>query len=59
MSDKIVEKLDEINKTLEKMLSVMNKPVNPFVKILILAGIGVSALGIIQIVDTILGWFGG
>ena len=59
MSDKIAEKLDEINKTLEKMLSVMNKPVNPFVRVLILAGIGVSALGIIQIVDTILGWLGG
>ena len=60
------EKLDSINKTLErhndivqKMLDIMQKPENPFVKTLTVAGVGVGVLGIIQVVDTIIKWFGG
>jgi len=62
--DNVVEKLDNINKTLEKhnaitqkMLEVMQKPENPFFKALTIAGIGVGILGIIQVIDTILKWF--
>ena len=62
--EKVVKKLDTINKTLEKhneitqkMLDVMHKPENPFVKTLTIAGIGVGVLGIIQVIDTILKWF--
>ena len=64
--DKIAEKLDAINQTLERqnkitqsMLELMQKPENPFLKILTVAGIGVSALGIIHIIDTIVTWLGG
>ena len=57
--EQIAEKLESINKTLEKILGVMEKPENPFIRALILAGIGVSILGIVHIVDTIIKWFGG
>ena len=57
--EQIVEKLDNIDQTLKKILGVMEKPEDPFVKALTLAGIGVSILGIIQVVDTIVKWFGG
>jgi len=60
----VAEKLDNINKTLErnneiaqKMLDTMRKPENPFIKVLTVAGIGVGILGIIQVIDTILKWF--
>ena len=62
--EKIAEKLDLINQTLmkqneitQKVLSVMQKPENPFFKALTIAGIGVGILGIIQVIDTILKWF--
>jgi preprotein translocase subunit Sss1 len=62
--EQVVEKLDNINRTLErnneitrKMLDVMQKPENPFFKVLTIAGIGVGILGIIQVIDTILKWF--
>jgi len=55
--EKVAEKLDAINQTLEKMLKVMEKPENPFVKVLTIAGIGVGILGIIQVIDTIVKWF--
>jgi preprotein translocase subunit Sss1 len=64
--DKVAEKLDSINKTLERhneiaqrTLDIMQKPENPFLKTLAVAGIGVSVLGIIQVIDTIIQWFGG
>ena len=64
--DKVAEKLDSINKTLEKhnaitqsIFELMRKPENPFLKILTVAGIGVSVLGIIQVIDIIIQWFGG
>jgi preprotein translocase subunit Sss1 len=62
--EQVVEKLENINRTLErnneitqKMLEVMQKPENPFFKVLTIAGIGVGILGIIQVIDTILKWF--
>jgi preprotein translocase subunit Sss1 len=62
--EQVVEKLDNINRALEKnneitqkMLNVMQKPENPFFKVLTIAGIGVGILGIIQVIDTILKWF--
>ena len=60
----LAEKLDNINKTLEghneitqKMLDVMQKPENPFLKVLTIGGICVGILGIVEILDTILTWF--
>ena len=57
--DDIPKKLEDINQTLVKILGVMQKPENPFVKTLTVAGIGVGILGIIQVIDTIIKWFGG
>jgi len=53
---KIVDKLDNINKTLEKMLIVINKPESPFLRILSIAGMFASFLAIIHVIDTILSW---
>ena len=66
--EKVVKKLDNMNKTLEKhlkrhndiaqeMLNIMKKPENSFVKALTIAGVVVGILGIIQVVDTIIKWF--
>ncbi|MCL2318522.1 MAG: hypothetical protein FWC45_00430 [Treponema sp.] len=57
--EQVSDKLDQINKTLEKMLAVMQKPENPFYRALTVAGVGVGVLGIIQVIDTIVKWLGG
>jgi len=57
--EKIAEELNNINQTLNNILGAMKKTENPFVKTLTTVGIGVGVLGIIQIIDTILKWFGG
>ncbi|MCL2720726.1 MAG: hypothetical protein FWD47_05245 [Treponema sp.] len=53
---KIEEKLDNINKTLEKMLDVMDKPEHNLIKALIIGGMIVSIFGIIGEIDTIIKW---
>jgi len=53
----IAEKLDDINQTLGKMLEVMQRPENRFLKVLIISGTVVGVLGIIQIIDTVVKWF--
>ena len=55
--EKVVEKLDNINQTLEKISVSIDKPETKFMKILTIAGISVGILGIIQVIDTILKWF--
>ena len=64
--DTVAEKLDSINKTLERRneiaqsaLELTRKPENPFLKAFTVAGIGVSVLGIIQVLDIIIQWLGG
>ena len=57
--DKVAVKLDAINQTLAEIRDQMRKPENPFLKTLTIAGIGVSVLGIIQVIDTIVGWLRG
>ena len=52
----VVDKLDNINQTLEKILGVMNKPENKIVKIFAFFGLFVGALGIVNIIDTVLQW---
>ena len=59
MSDKVSEKLDNINKTLEKILAVMDKPEKPLLKVLTLVGVIVGTLGIVHVIDTVANWFGG
>jgi len=55
----VAEKLDHINKTLEKILVVMQKPENKIVKALAVFGLFVGALGLVNIIDTILRWLTG
>jgi len=62
--EKVAEKLDGINQTLERqnriiqqMVDNMPRPESRFMKMLLIAGATVGALGIIQIIDTILKWF--
>ena len=62
--EKDTEKLDTIILTLKKqneiaeaMLKIMQKPENPFMKVLTMVGIGVSAFGIIHLIDTVIRWF--
>ncbi|MCL2442397.1 MAG: hypothetical protein FWD13_02910 [Treponema sp.] len=54
---KITDKLDNINRTLEKMLEVMNKPDRLFMKILIICGLLAGISGIISEIDTVIKWF--
>ncbi|GHV80504.1 hypothetical protein AGMMS49944_22950 [Spirochaetia bacterium] len=54
--EKVVEKLDAINKTLEGILAVMKKPESKFEKILEYGGAGVSILGLLSIIDIIRRW---
>ena len=55
--DKVVEKLDNINQTLEKMLETMQKPENKLIRILGVFGLVVGALGILNAIDIIRNWF--
>jgi hypothetical protein len=57
--DKITEKLDSINKTLEGILEVMKTPKNMVNKVLEYGGAGVSILGILSIIDIIRTWLTG
>jgi hypothetical protein len=54
--EKVVEKLNNINQTLEKMLSVMQKPKNKFIQMLEIFGLGVTALSVLYFVDLIRRW---
>ena len=55
--DKIANKLDNINGTLEKMLKVMSRPKSPFQNVLETAGMLVGIFGIIASIDIIFRWF--
>jgi hypothetical protein len=54
--DKIAEKLDGINRTLEKMLAIMDKPKSKFVQVLEIFGLSVGALGILYVADLVRSW---
>jgi len=53
---KIVDKLDNINKTLEKMLEVMGKPDSTIRKALIIGGLLAGIFSIISELDIIIKW---
>jgi len=52
----VIEKLDTINKTLEKMLEVMKKPENKFLRVLEIIGLGVGILSVLNAADIIRNW---
>lgn len=54
--ERIAEKLDNINKTLENILGTLTKPENPVMTVFKVVGAGVSALGFLSIVDIVRRW---
>ena len=54
--DRIVEKLEAIDKTLERMLEVMKKPESKFLRALEIIGLGVGTLSILNAADIIRNW---
>ena len=55
--EKIAEMLDNINRTLEKILEVIGKPENKFHKTLEVFGICVGMLSILTAIDIIRNWY--
>jgi len=54
--DKVVEKLDSINKTLEGILQVLSTPENKVMTVFKFIGAGVSALGFLSIIEILRQW---
>jgi hypothetical protein len=54
--ERIVERLDTMNSTLEKMLEVMKKPVNKFFRALEIIGLSVGILSVLNAIDIIRSW---
>jgi len=54
--EKVVEKLDNINKTLEGIRQILGKPENKVMTVFKYVGAGVGALGILGIVELIRKW---
>jgi hypothetical protein len=57
--EQVVEKLDDINKTLTGILQSLNKPENKVMAGFKLAGAVVSALGILGIIEIVRRWLTG
>jgi hypothetical protein len=57
--EKIVEKLDNINKTLQGIQEILRTPENKVMTVFKYVGAGVSALGILSIVELIRQWIMG
>ena len=53
---KIADRLDNINKTLEKILAVMDKKEPPFIRMLIIGGLIAAFLSIMDHVETFIKW---
>ena len=53
------ETLNHMSNTLDKILSVLLKPENIFVRVFEIGAAGVGILGILGIVDIIKSWIGG
>ena len=54
--DKVVEKLDDIHKTLEGIRQILSKPENKVMTVFKYVGAGVSAMGILTIAELIRKW---
>ena len=54
--EKVVEKLDDINKTLEGIRQILGTPENKVMTVFKYVGAGVGAFGILSIVEIIRQW---
>ena len=59
MNNRAAQKLDKINKTLEKMLGVMQKPENKFVRVVRLIALVAGALSMLYYAEMIRNWISG
>ena len=59
LMEKIVEKLDNINKTLQGIQEILKTPENKVMTVFKYVGAGVSALGLLSIVELIRQWIMG
>jgi hypothetical protein len=59
LMEKVVEKLDNINKTLEGIRQILSTPENKVMTIFKYVGAGVSALGFLSIAEIIRQWVKG
>jgi len=57
--EKIIEKLDNINKTLEGIKEILKTPENKVMTIFKYVGAGVSALGVLSIIELVRQWIMG
>ena len=53
---KIVDKLDNINKTLEKIIAVIDKKEPPLIRIFITGGLIAAFLSIMDRIDMLIKW---
>ena len=53
---KITDKLDNINRTLEKMLKILDKREPPFIRLLIIGGLIAAFLSIMDRIETFIKW---
>ena len=56
MVDKILERLDNINRNLEKIISVIGEPKSKFDQILEKMALIVSIVGVLFIIELIMRW---
>ena len=54
--EKIVEKLDNINKTLENIVQALNKPESKVTRLLETIGLGVGILSVFNAADIVRNW---
>jgi len=54
--DKIIDKLEKINNSLERMITVIEKPDHLLMKALIIGGLIVSISSIIGEIDVVIKW---
>ena len=52
--ERVVQKLDNINQTLEGILGILQKPENKFIRALQIIGLSAGALAIINIIDNLI-----
>ena len=56
MNNRVPQKLDKINQTLEKILGVMQKPKNKIIRVFETIALVASATGILYFIDVIRNW---
>jgi len=56
--EKVVKELEELNKKVDMIIGIMNRPNSRFGRILETVGTVVSIFSILSIIDIIRNWFG-